>query len=270
MKLNKKNKHHQIKFHLNQTLLNTKLFSLTMQQKLFDMLLQEEEVSWKTLLYDLVKTEQMDPWDINITLLSKKYLKTIKEMQEHDLRISGKIILAAAILLKMKSSHLLEHGISQLDLLINQTEEELDEELDEFTNSSRRRKNMEEYTLIPRNPQARNRKVSVNDLVQALEKAMASKKRILAKTRPVQFKLPAKSVDIMEVINDVYHKISYYAKKEKKLTFTRLLPPKAGKQEKVYTFLPMLHLENQNKVVTTQKKAFDEIQIKLLTKKKVK
>ena len=75
-----------------------------MQQKIFDMLLQEEEISWRTIIYDLVKTEQMDPWDINITLLTQKYIEVIKEMQEHDLRVSGKILLAAAVLLKMKSS----------------------------------------------------------------------------------------------------------------------------------------------------------------------
>ena len=238
-----------------------------MQQQLFDMLLKEEEVSWKTLLYDLVRSEQMDPWDINITTLSQKYIKTIKEMQEHDLRISGKIVLAAAILLKMKSSHLLEHGISQLDLLINSTEEDLEEELyEEIEGTSNVRKKMDKYTLIPRNPQARNRKVSVNDLVKALEKAMTSKRKILARTRPVQFKLPDKGIDIMEVINDIYHKITYYTKKQKSKTlkFSKLLPPRAGKQEKVYTFLPVLHLENQHMIETKQIKPFSEIDIKVL------
>ena len=51
-----------------------------MQQKIFDLILNQDDVTWRTILYDLVKTEQMDPWDINITLLTKKYLDTVKRM----------------------------------------------------------------------------------------------------------------------------------------------------------------------------------------------
>ena len=98
-----------------------------MQQKIFDMLLKNEEVSWRTIIYDLVKTEQMDPWDLDVSLLTKKYIKIIKNMQEHDLRISGKVLLAAAILLKIKSTHLVENDITKLDALINQEENELEE-----------------------------------------------------------------------------------------------------------------------------------------------
>ena len=236
-----------------------------MQDKIFDLLLEQEEVTWKTLILDLVKSEEMNPWDINITLLTQKYIQVIKEMQEHDLRISGKILLAAAILLKIKSSHLIDHDITRLDQLIHQEEEELGEE-DLFEElSSGERKLREKYKLIPKNPQPRTRKVSVNDLISALQKAMASKRRILAKQRPQKFVAPKKGIDILEVIRELYHKIVYYNKKdEKKLTFSRLLPPKASKRQKVHTFVPLLHLENQQKVETTQKEAFDEIYVKLL------
>ncbi|MBI1968615.1 hypothetical protein HYS49_01780, partial [Candidatus Woesearchaeota archaeon] len=53
-----------------------------MQQQIFDLLLNQEEVTWKTLLFDLVKNEQMDPWDINITILTQRYIQAIKAMQE--------------------------------------------------------------------------------------------------------------------------------------------------------------------------------------------
>ncbi|MBU0459985.1 MAG: segregation/condensation protein A [Nanoarchaeota archaeon] len=239
-----------------------------MQEKIFDMLLEQEEIGWKTLIYDLVKTEQMDPWDLNITLLTQRYIQVIKEMKEHDLRISGKILLAAAILLKMKSAHLIDHDISRLDSLLNQNdEEEFDEDLFEEL-ASGERKLREKYKLIPRNPQPRTRKVSMQDLIDALQKAMASKKRILARQRPVKFVHPKKGLDILEVIREVYHKIVYYDKKDKKtLTFSKLLPPKAGKREKVHTFIPLLHLDNQRQIETTQKNHFDEIYIKLLGKR---
>ena len=244
-----------------------------MQQKIFDLIIEQEEVGWKSILYDLVKTEQMNPWDVNISMLTKRYIQLVKDMHEHDLKVSGKVVLAAAILLKMKSSHLLEYGITNLDKLINQgdlSEEEMLEDIGEEMYKQRREQ--QKYQLIPRQPQPRSRKVSIHDLVNALQRAMESKKIIIAKQRPVKYQMPKKSIDIMEVIYDLYHKITYYTNKEKdsKLTFTRLLPPRPSKQDKVYTFIPLLHLENQRKVETTQSEPFDEIHVKLAKGRKAK
>ncbi len=244
-----------------------------MQQKIYDMVVNQEDVTWKSLIHELVRTEQMDPWDINISLLTKKYIQAVKDLHEHDLKVSGRIVLAAAIMLKIKSSHLLEFGITNLDKLINQgddlSEDELLEELGE--EMARERRQRQQFQLIPRNPQPRSRKVSIHDLVGALQRAMESKKRILAKQRPVKYNMPKKGMDIMEVIYDIYHKIVYYTNKEKnsKITFTKLLPPKASKQDKVYTFIPLLHLENQRKVETRQNQPFEEIHVRLMKGKKL-
>jgi segregation and condensation protein A len=241
-----------------------------MQDQVFELLLEKEDVSWKTILQELVATEQMDPWDVNITLLTNKYIETVKEMQEHNLRVSGKVLLAAAFLLKIKSAHFIDHDISNLDRLISSTEDDADEdEFFEEINGAKRVR--EKFQLIPKNPQPRTRKVSINDLIQSLQRALASKRRVLARQKPVKFIMPKAGVDIIEVIRDVYHKIVYYTEKDKKmkLSFSKLLPPKAGKHEKVFTFVPLLHLENQKKVETSQKEPFDEIYVKLMKKAKI-
>jgi len=245
-----------------------------MQNKIFEMLMQKDEITWQSIILDLVKSEQMNPWDIDISMLTKKYIELVKGLHEHDLKISGKVVLAAAILLKMKSSHLLEYGITNLDKLIHQgddlSEEELLGEIGE--EMFKQRREQQKYQLIPRQPQPRSRKVSIHDLVSALQRAMESKKRILAKQRPVKYTMPKKSIDIMEVIYDLYHKIVYYTNKEKsnKLTFTKLLPPRPSKRDKVYTFIPLLHLENQRKVETIQSEPFDEIHVNLIKGRKGK
>ncbi len=242
-----------------------------MQEKLVELLLNQDELGWKKIIYDLVESEQMDPWDINISLLTQKFIQVIKKAQEHDLKIPGKIVLAAAILLKIKATHLVENDISNLDRLLNQTEEIAEDELfDEIQQGLRGKGQTTLPQLIPRNPQPRNRKVSVHDLVDALQRAMATKKRILEQQRPVAFPYkPHKKMDIVDVIRDVYHKITYYSNKDKeaKVTYTKLLPPKAGKQEKVYTFMPLLHLENEHKIEMEQQKHFEEIHISLVKKK---
>ena len=244
-----------------------------MQEKIVELLLKEDELGWKKIIYDLVESEQMDPWDIDVSLLAQKFIQVIREMQEHDLTIPGKIVLAAAILLKIKATHLIENDISNLDKLLNQTEEIPEDELFGEIEERLRNPNLAHPQLIPRNPQPRNRKVSVHDLVDALQHALATKKRILAQQRPVAFPYrPHKKIDILDVIKDVYHKITYYYNKDKetKVTYSRLLPPKAGKQEKVYTFMPLLHLENEHKIEMDQPKHFEEITISLTQKGKSK
>ncbi|MBI2151223.1 hypothetical protein HYU21_00670, partial [Candidatus Woesearchaeota archaeon] len=194
--------------------------------------------------------------------------EVIKKLQELDLRISGKILLAAAVLLKIKSNHLIDFDLCNLDRLINQGEEMMEEELYEDLLSNKTR-TKEKFPLIPKNPQPRSRKVSVYDLVQALQEALNSRKKLLVRSQPTKFEMPKRKADIMGIIREMYFRISYYNDKEKdkELTFTRLLPPQAGKKERVYTFIPLLHLENELKIETKQEKPFDEIYVKLLNKK---
>jgi len=245
-----------------------------MQEKIFDLILNQDDVTWKSLLYDLVKTEQMNPWDINITLLTQRYIEIIKKLKETDLKISGKVLLAAAIMLKMKSHRLLNEDIEELDRLIASTEETDDEEFfSEFTEDlfTKNQKALEQkYRLIPRQPQPRTRKVSIHDLVDALQKAMETKKRSLVRQKPLNFEIQRKNrFDIMEGICDIYARIKQYfhAPHHKTLTFSQLLPPQAQKNDKVFTFIPLLHLENQRKVQTHQPRHFGEIFINLLKKR---
>lgn len=245
-----------------------------MQQKIFDLILNQDDVTWKSILYDLVKSEQMDPWDINITLLTKKYIETIKKLKETDLKVSGKVLLAAAVLLRIKSYKLVDEDIGELDRLIALTEEIEDSEFfSEFTDDlfAKDQKALEQkYKLIPRQPQPRTRKVSIYDLVDALQKAMETKRRNLIRQRPLKFEIPKRKFDILETIRDVYNRIKVFFQKNKDetLTFSQLLPAHAQKQDKVYTFIPLLHLENQRKINTHQPKHFGEIFISLLQRKR--
>ena len=39
------------------------------QDQFFD-LITSEELSWQAIIYDLIKTEQLDPWDIDLGTLA--------------------------------------------------------------------------------------------------------------------------------------------------------------------------------------------------------
>lgn len=235
-------------------------------EKIFDMLFQEDELTWQNIIYDLVRKEGMNPWDIDISEITFKFIKRLKEFKDMDFRISGKIVLASALMLKMKSNRLLDHDLTNFDSLIAGTEEDSLESMDEMELDQDR---PEIPNLVPKTPQPRKRKVSIFDLVEALEKALKSESRRKQYIVPdVKIEPPKKPKDISMIITDVYDKISsFLTKKNENLTFSQLIPSDT-KEDKVFTFIPLLHLENQQKIDMTQEEHFGEISILLTNQKR--
>ncbi len=133
-----------------------------MQKRIYSMLVSEDEVTWQTVLQDLIKREGMNPWDIDVSNLTAEYISEVKNLKEHNFRISGKVILAAAILLKIKSKRFLGEDIMELDRMLNaaEEEEEYEELIDDFRNPGLIN-DEEKHKLIPMTHRARKRKVSV-------------------------------------------------------------------------------------------------------------
>ena len=74
-------------------------------------LLFGEQLSWQAIIYDLINSEQLDPWDIDLVLLTNKYLERVKKLEEENFFVSSKVLFAAALLLRIKSEILLNHYI---------------------------------------------------------------------------------------------------------------------------------------------------------------
>lgn len=68
---------------------------------------REEEITPVDILLQLVQMGKVDPWNIDIVDLTEKYIERLREMKELDLRVSARAILAASILVRMKSEALL-------------------------------------------------------------------------------------------------------------------------------------------------------------------
>jgi len=238
-------------------------------ERIFSIILSKtDEITWQSIIYELVKSEQLDPWDIDVSLLTQKYIEMLKVLKEHDFRVSGKVLLAAAILLKIKSNRLVGDDLSELDRLLTGVKDEM-EDLGFDESGASTEKLTEIPTLIPRTPQPRKRKVSIFDLVEALERALdVKKRRLLHSIPPLNLEAPKKKKEITQVIREVYGRIkSFFAGTffKDKLTFSKLLPSES-REDKVYTFIPLLHLAQQNKIELFQETPFGEIQI--LMKKK--
>ena len=74
---------------------------------------QEAEVDGIEILVNLAKQGKIDPWNINIVDVTDKYLMHLFQSKAQNLRLTGRTLLFAAILLKLKSNVL--EGIDIMD-----------------------------------------------------------------------------------------------------------------------------------------------------------
>ena len=232
------------------------------QEQIHDLLFNRE-IGWQEIIYDLINTEQLDPWDIDIILLADKYLERIRAIEEADFFISSKVLLAASLLLRIKSEILLDRYIKSIDeILFGKKEQpkysleriELDENIPE---------------LIPRSPLPRFRKLTLKELMESLNKAIITENRRIRKEiitknalRDGVFLLPKRKFSIKNRIKEIYRNLLDYFKEnkeEKKIPYTEFINNK--KEEKIFSFLPLLHLEEQKKIWLEQEKPFEEIYI---------
>src|SRR3989344_2303212 len=212
------------------------------QRKLYEILVQKNDVTWQSIIQDLVKKGEIDPWNIDISWISQEYLKEIKKMQEMNFFISGKMILASAILLKLKSEKLLNEDIASLDHIMFPSDNI--DELDDFLpNEQKKLEFIDNPNLTIRTPQARKRRVSIADLISALEQAL--------------------EINTKRLIEELFEKIIIYLKEKNDLKFNNLLSEKPNRDEIIGTFVPLLHLDNQQRIKLEQEKHFGEINIRI-------
>ena len=236
-----------------------------MQERIYSILVDQNEISWKTIILGLIRSEEMDPWDVDISILTKKYINHLKQLKEQDLKVSGKVLLAAAILLRVKSTRLVGDDLNEFDRLIagsDLSEEQFYDDLEQELARGEAKAIAENLELLPRLPQARRRKVSVFDLVKALEKALEVKQRRVWGSVPPPLPLPTRKFDVTGAMTGLFQRMNSLFKAHGTLSFKKLLPSDS-KQDKIYTFIPMLHLVNEEKIDVEQEHAFGDIKINI-------
>ena len=232
------------------------------QEQIHDLLFSKE-IGWQEIIYDLINTEQLDPWDIDIVILTDRYLEKIRQMEEADFFVSSKVLLAASLLLKIKSDVLLDKYLKNIDEILFGKQEkkkifperiELDEEIP---------------GLIPRSPIPRFRKVSLKELMESLGKAINTENKRIRKEitqsnalREISFSMPKRKYRISDKIKEIYSKLSKHFgenQEKSKVAYTEFIGN--NKDEKILAFLPLLHLEDQKKIWLEQEVHFEEIYI---------
>lgn len=228
-------------------------------------LLFGEQLSWQSIILDLINSEQLDPWDIDLVVLTNRYLEKLQELEEANLFVSSKVLFAAALLLRIKSEYLLNHYLPSLDdILFGRKEEkkyeqeriELDEEVPE---------------LVQRTPLPRHRKVSLNELLGALGKAITTENRrikrvVTAKQQEIEtaISIPKATINLKDMVKQIYSKVKSFFSTDRKhpVQFSELLGDKhESAEERVNHFVPLLHLDNQHKVLLEQEQHLADIKV---------
>jgi len=223
-------------------------------------LLFGEQLSWQAIIYDLINTEQLDPWDVDITVLTGKYLEKVRDLEGVDFFVSGKVLLAASLLVRIKSEIVLNNHLPGLDDILFGREDgkkyvqeriELDEDVPD---------------LVPRTPLPRLRKVTLQELMSALGKAIKTenrriKKVVVMKQQEIEtaLALPKNTINLRDQIKKVYGKLkSIFMNREERLAFSELVEG-GTKEQLVSVFLPLLHLDNNHRILLEQDEHFNEI-----------
>ncbi len=198
------------------------------------------------ILLGLVQEHKLNPWDVDIEKLAGVYLQRVHEMREFDIRVSGRTLLSASVLLRMKSDFVLNgRGKSVAE---EGLEEVFDLDLPELG----------QVTIVQRSP----RKITLLDLMGALQGALKD----IPTRKPLQRRKLEKIVqtlneyhiNIERYLGELYQRIKSLVASGQEVPLSALVLERT-RLAVARTLLLLLFLSIQGKVVLQQPEPFGEI-----------
>lgn len=222
------------------------------------------------LLLHLIKKNEINIYDIPITLITQQYLEYLEMMKNLNLDIAGEFLLMAATLLHIKSKMLLppseEEAGEEEEELGEDPRAELVHRLLEYQRYKEAAAELVQRDLLDREVFTRRLfeekflaeaedlivgDLTIFDLIEAI-------KKVLERVSPEEFQeisldhfnLKEKILQIMELIWQ-----------EKSINFFQLFPPQGTKSEIIFSFLALLELLRLQMVKVYQPEPFGPIRI---------
>lgn len=222
------------------------------------------------LLLYLVKKEEVDIYEVNLTKLATQFIEYIEMMREFDLEIAGEFLVMASTLMYIKSRELLpvdqraetedeEEGEDPRWELIRQLVEykKFKDAAAQLQTLEARQENV--FPRVPGKVQFENEKpapkpdVSIFDLLNAVNSVL----KRFEKRDPTR--------DIFEDKWTVSEKIEYIVRAittRGAMRFSELFEDATSRSEVVCTFLALLELIRLKQLLCAQSEDFGEIEIK--------
>jgi segregation and condensation protein A len=214
------------------------------------------------ILVELAQAGKINPWDIDIVQVTDSFLQRVEELEKMDLRISSRTLLYSAILLRMKSSKILD----------------VEEEVDEFDPDF-----LEDFDLpapdefpIPKLPVRRvsTRPVTLNELILELKKAEKTlyrkkekKSRQVAEESYFPEDSELSTEDFLGIAHEeaissrltlIWARLSELFKKQPEVVFSSFLE---SSDDKIMDYLSLLFLASSKKIWLFQNELFEELYI---------
>lgn len=207
------------------------------------------------ILVNLARNGEIDPWNIDIVELTDKFLREVEVMERMDLRVSGRTLLYAAILLRMKSNILVE--------VEDAPEEFIDDYSDNFEIS--------DYP-VPSMPLRRlsHRPVTLEELLSELKKAEAIEERRLERFKNKKEERRATIKEVLSIAHEediesrvvkMRNLLDGLFEKEKQIQFSNL-SVSLDRAGRVMAYLALLFLATKKEIWLDQEELFGELLIR--------
>ncbi|MCX9010626.1 MAG: segregation/condensation protein A [Candidatus Methanoperedens sp.] len=206
------------------------------------------------ILVNMAKNGEIDPWNIDIVEVTDKFLRQLEEMEKTDLRISGRTLLYASILLRMKSNVLVE---------IEEPQEIMEDEFEQLEVS--------DYP-VPALPLRRSsrRPVTLEELLTELKKAELIEKRRLERFKNIKDERRATLKEVLSIAHDediesrvgkMRNLLDELFENQQHIRFSELVNA-LDRSGKVMAYLAILFLATKKEIWLEQEELFGELFIR--------
>lgn len=235
---------------------------------MFNIRLENFEGPLDLLLY-FIKRDKIDIYDIPITDITNEYIQVIDEAEKLDVSIAGEFLFMASMLLRIKTQMLLPRKIDEEGLDIDDPRIDLVAQLIEYKkyrDIAHQLKNLHEdnkdsffrssaKVVYDQSPEVSDflKEVSLFDISKIFKDAIDN--------APAQdsFKIYKEIVSLKEQKNFIIESF----KGNKVISLKKIVKKLETKIEIIVTFLALLEMIKQSEILCTQKKIFQDIEIKL-------
>lgn len=239
-----------------------------------------QEMDGIEILVSMAKTGKVNPWNIDIVDITDKYLAQMFQMKAQNLRLTGRTLLFAAILLKLKSNILENIDVTEFDG--SQTDAEFNEfDLnDDFEADYEPEYNTNNVISIDEVLQRRtsvrlnrNRVVTLKDLIRQLEfYEMIDKKQSLKNAherakRRVRSYANLSADDIVNLAHDEYiedgvqrlrENLAQIFKKEERIELNELI---LLGMDKIAAYISLLFLSAESDYELVQDEFYSDLYV---------
>ena len=227
------------------------------------------------ILVNWAKSGEIDPWNVDIIDVTDKFLAKLLEIKQNNLRLTGRTLFFAAVLLKIKSDIL--EGLDPFkdeELETFEPDEELDDYIEENIHEEVKHSNMlslkEAITRRTNVKKNRFRKVTLEELIKQLRKLeeVENKRKLVERhSRASRNYTHFTPDDILEMaheeqIEDEITKLQDILFKlfetEEVIEFDKLV--ESG-MDRVNTYLSLLFLASRSRINLSQKEFYSDLYI---------